>query len=238
MLCNRVRPSSGSLWHAGVPLHVVCRAELTPQQLRTALSSIPLASLKLHDSVALLPPETLSPIVSAIARSASTLVALHGLPRTRIQRGAAIGLAAFTRLRSLTLRQTTNQPARLQAAHLPPSLQELTLSMDVPRFEAALFTCCLPKLVAVDGLHSLRRITLANQRCNRWYNLDGHGHDEEERSCPLLPPSLKVGPAVHGPEFAQGETLDSFAGPEPICRLRSLCIMLTRITALAQVFQV
>ncbi len=45
---------------------MVFGSQLRPKRLQAALSSIPIASVRLHESVARLPPETLSPIVSAI----------------------------------------------------------------------------------------------------------------------------------------------------------------------------
>ena len=84
------------------------------------------------------------------------------------------------------------------------------------------FDSCLPELVAVDGLHSLRRITLANHRYYYRYNLNGHGHNEEERCCPMsLPPSVKVSPAVPVPTSAQRRAFHRCAGAEPICRFGS-----------------
>ena len=173
--------------HAGVPLHVDLRPPLTPERLRVVLSSARYASVNLHGSlteVRPVPPESPALVVAALAGSASTLTALHGLPLVEPADHPEPGLAAFTRLRVLTLRQTWAALEVLRVAQLPASLTELQLSVDTNKRTS------LPLFVGLDGLSSLRRITSAGHV--RWKL--GSWDDEAEEPCELsLPSSFEVG---------------------------------------------
>ena len=125
-----------------------------------------------------------SQLVSALAGSASTLVELHDLPLVGEQ---AVGLAAFTRLRVLTLRQASEMRA-LPSTLLPASLEDLTLISHLPTAWHGLgdrpphFTNC-------DRLRRLRRITLAEFA--HW-SLASPGGGHGERHPAPFPQSLEV----------------------------------------------
>ena len=165
--------------------------QLPPQQLRAALTSVPLASVTLHDSILTLHPRTVSMLVSALAGSAVTLTALHGLPLGAAQRDRPhAGLAAFTQLRALTLYQTEAFPKPLRATHLPASLEELTVA-STAAMGADWMSAQQPALVAFDELSSLRRLTLVNYfdwRLRSEGDHDGAGTYDP----PQLPHSLQV----------------------------------------------
>ena len=91
-----------------------------------------------------------------------------------------LGLAALTRLRALTLRQTWAELAELRAGDLPPSLEELKLVMQFAH-DVDCFWTDLPLFVGFDRLHNLRRITLSECR-----DLEFRWHPA------MLPPSLEV----------------------------------------------
>ena len=63
-------------------MHVVCRNRLVPVELQAALSSsvATVASVRLPDRLTDLPPAAILAFMSALAGTASTLTALHGLP--------------------------------------------------------------------------------------------------------------------------------------------------------------
>ena len=160
-----------------------------PEQLLATLSSTCFASVRMHHSyrddqwplLPALPPM----IVTALARSASTLTALHDLPLVKPwvappPDGPGLGLAALTRLRALTLRQTWEDFAELRAGDLPPSLEDLKLVMQNPRHVEGV-SDDLPLFVAFDMLQNLRRITLSEYRVLK---LQWHPT--------LLPPRLEV----------------------------------------------
>ena len=134
------------------------RSHLTPERLRAALSSVSVASMTLHNSP-MQPPRVPPGLVSALAGSAPTLTALHGLPTAELQSESQLPLAAFPRLRALTLRQTRNSPGVLPATLLPPSLKEFALTYsDAPNDGDHNRPM---RLVGFDALSQLRRITLA-----------------------------------------------------------------------------
>ena len=138
------------------------REHFAPEQLRTALSGKPVASLTLHAS-SLVEESTYGELLSALAESAPQLTALHGLPVKELQGIPQPGLAGSSRLRTLTLRQTPALPEieqPLYADVLPAGLTELRLeasnplSIEWPPAEP-------PHLVGFSALHSLRRLALA-----------------------------------------------------------------------------
>jgi len=103
-------------WRAGVRLRVVYTSQLPHERLQAALSSIPFASVTLHDDLAQLPSETASMVVSALTSTASTLTALHGLLLGAVEQARPQpGLTAFTRLRALTLHQEFEAAQPLRA---------------------------------------------------------------------------------------------------------------------------
>ena len=167
-----------------------------PEQLRATLTSSSFLAVRLEqDSEAAVPPELPSLIVAALAGSAPELAALHGLPLLAPQGHPEVTLAAFTRLRALTLRQTTDSLGRLRAADLPASLVELTLFQDlldrddVDQLNPPLF-------VAFDELRSLRRITLDQYEAWHLSSTEGEQHS---KGPVLLPPSFRVRTGVPDP---------------------------------------
>jgi len=143
---------------AGAPVDVAFRSHLTPERLRAALSSVSVASMTLHNCP-MQPPHVPPDLVAALAESAATLTALHGLPTAELQGNSHLGLAAFPRLRALTLRQTPDSPRVLPAALLPLSLEDFTLTYsDPPNYGHHKRPM---RLVDLDALPQLRRITLA-----------------------------------------------------------------------------
>ena len=135
------------------------------------------------------PPPQLPPlVVSALAGSASMLIALQNLPLVEPSSGdPELVLAAFTQLRELSLRQTWHMDV-LRATNLPASLEDLQLIMNLPDFVDALGQDP-PLFEAFDRLHNLRRITLTDY----WsWNL-GRWNDAQTRWHPaMLPRSLEV----------------------------------------------
>ena len=164
---------------------------LSQSQLRAALSSVAAASVRLQYGRRVPPPMSQSRLLPALAGSAPTLAALHGLRLAvdSMPPGLPPGLPAFTRLRALTLCQTRQRRALLRATQLPPSLEDLTLALTVPDVQR-IGHAGPPLLVGFDGLCNLQRLTLADygtswQLCSRV--------DEEGASDPaLLPLCLQV----------------------------------------------
>ena len=113
---------------------------MTPGWLAAAPSSACISSVRplyndpeyMEDGQWPPPPELPSLFASALASSASTLVELHDLPLVEPASGLqAVGLAALTRLRVLTLRLATAIEA-LPSTLLPASLEDLTLTSHLP----------------------------------------------------------------------------------------------------------
>ena len=181
-------PIAGYFQPAGVPLHVVFRTQLPPERLQAALSSVPVASVRLPESAAPLPPHAVSAVMSALARSAATLTALRGLP---LPDGPAFDqLAAFLQLRVVTLRVTSDSPEVLQASQLPPSLERMTIQ--APQGYSSGANAGLPWFSGCEQLRKLRRITFAGYGVWRLGSWD----PATEQPCPLhLPPGFKVRPA-------------------------------------------
>ncbi len=174
--------------NAGVPLRVELRTPLTPtpERLRVILSSSCYASVNLHKTLTAerqAPLESPSLVVAALAGSAHTLTALRGLPLVEPSDHPELGLAAFTRLRALTLRQTSAALEVLRVTQLPASLTELRLSAKAGSQPS------LPLFIGLDRLSSLRVLTLAGHTSWMLRSWDDDGNE----GCRLrLPPSLKV----------------------------------------------
>jgi len=138
-------------------VHVTFPSHFTPERLKVALSHVPLAGVTLPNTASVLstPPTV---FVSALAGSAATLTALHGLPLVRLQ--CSVG-EALPRLRALTLRHRhLDTPLVLDAKLLPAELEQLTLTfsgvLDPYYYEST------PALVSsLDRLQSLRQIIFA-----------------------------------------------------------------------------
>ena len=147
--------------------------------------------MSLHDSITMLPPTRVPQIVSAMAASAATLTALRGLPLVGPEDGPQADLTAFTRLRGLSLRQTLGSPDVLRAEHLPASLEDIMVVLDVPldQILAVAYTIYPPVFAALERFRNLRRIVLANYpdwALNSWDN-------ELRQGGPLrVPPNLEV----------------------------------------------
>jgi len=177
---------------AGVPLHAVFPSELAPERLQAALAALagaPLVGVTLPESVSELPAVALSGILSALAGSAPTLTALHGVPILDLPVGPTAGLGRLTQLRVLTLRQTADSRQEgLLDSQLPASVQELTL-VGVPLDEGDPPAYLLP-LMDFHRLHNLRRLTLADQQSWKLLVVD---NGELEYVDPVhLPPGLQV----------------------------------------------
>ena len=178
---------------AGVPLHAVFQSELTLEQLQAALSSMSVASVTLHSSLLMLLPASSSVAVAALARSASTLTALHGLPLPKLPDSHGLQLTAFAQLRALTLGHSVDSVRVLRATHFPPSLLEFTVSVHAPPNDyLASMHMPPPLLVDFDRLHSLRRLSLA---CYTQWQLESC-RDQDGTIPVLLPPSLQVMPCL------------------------------------------
>ena len=179
--------------HCSAGKLLVCQPQLTPAQLQAALSSASFIGVRLqHDPLVQPPPELPSLIVAALAGSASELIALHGLPMLAPQQGQPeVTLAAFTRLRALTLRQATDSPGLwLRAAALPASLEDLKLFQD-PDNQLNPFRKT-PLLSGFDKLRSLQRMTVVNYHdCFLATAEDGEDWKLLTRPARLLP-SLRV----------------------------------------------
>jgi len=158
--------------------------------------------LDVRDALITLPSHTPSLAVPALARSASTLTSLQGLPISGLLTRADTGLTAFTQLRVLTLCQTEGfVTGGLRAEYLPANLEDVTLrlaldyyiidiaSSDEDTYEEARGIRALPSFDGFDSLCRLRRITLS--RYDAWHL---GSWDEEERE--LLPVQLPTSLAV------------------------------------------
>ncbi len=128
------------------------------------------------------PPEMPTQIVAALTGSSSSmLTAFHNLPLVQPEDQPPAALAAFTQLRTLTLRQTWDGPNILRLAQLPASLEELTLTPAAKPEDIS-----VPVFVDLDSLPSLRRITCAS------YLGWELGSGDWERRPICVPPSFEV----------------------------------------------
>ena len=134
----------------------VMAEQLQADVLQASLWGLHIVDLTLDDS--LLNEEQLSgKLVWALAGLAPTLTALHGLPLGELEVSQPMGLAAFARLRTLTLRQLPDQREVVCATLLPLSLVELRLEISYPcETEPE-----LPLLSSFGRLHRLRRLIFA-----------------------------------------------------------------------------
>jgi len=177
---------------AGAPLRVELRSEWAPEGLPSqcllpALSSGCIVSVEFHDSLMATSPFVQTLVTGALARSRSTLTALHGL---RLIEEAGVhkpDLGAFTTLRELTLCHWRDTSGTLLAAQLPSSLEELRVEEHTrPRKHTRALP--LPDLFAFDRLHRLRRLTFVDHKLWQLFGCDNDG----ELTPALLPRSLEV----------------------------------------------
>ena len=154
---------------------------------------VPFASVTLPYHLPARPSGPLG-LVSALAGSASTLTALHGLPTAELERSRDRGLAAFTRLRALTLRLAPVFPAPLSASLLPAGLEELTVELVDTRDSGHPIEP--PPLAAFSTLQSLRRVTFTGYY-SEWHFSSSRA-DGWPTGCLQLPASLEVCPSVPG----------------------------------------
>ena len=183
------RPTTAHRCTAGVPWHRVFGKKATAEQLQMEFARVPLATVQLHRSVSKLPSESLASIVAALAGSAATLTALLGFPLVELQDSPHGGLAAFSQLRVLGLRQNMESPKVLRAAQLPASIETLTLACRAKVDEFSSHECFPPVLVGLHGLQNLRRIRLADYDC---WHLSCWDAEEGQHGPVSLPPRLEV----------------------------------------------
>ena len=154
--------------------------------MRRTLSRVPFASVTLDSTLVYGCVEPW--LASALAGSASTLAVLRGLATTELLSGPDPALAAFTRLRALTLHQTSNAP--LSAAQLPTSLELLRFEYAIPRDSGGKY---VPPLLAAFGrLDRLRRLTFCGYIS--WPLGSCSAANKPGRLA--LPPSVQVSAAV------------------------------------------
>jgi len=186
-------------WHAGAPLHFDAGKRWSAERLQATLSRHSFVSVDLHTSLTREQPvrsRTPSQVLSALAGSASTLTALHGVPLLDPLRHRTLGLAAFTRLRALTLRQASDAVHELRAAQLPASLEELTVTLALPKpqLERVIYYASVPRpnvpvLVDFEGMTNLRRISFGDY----WsWELASRDRQTGQRGLLHTPPSLQV----------------------------------------------
>ena len=177
-----------------MPLHLAFRSEPSPERLQAALASVRVASVQLYHSLLGTQPEpSASMVTSALAGSASVLTAQDGLP---LHDGQELGLAAFTQLRALTLRETSAPPEVLRATDLPTSLEELTLAGSGGTYTPEALG--LPWFAGLERLPRLRRLTLL--RYVSWQT--GDWDADAQQPGPLhLPPGLEVRAVLLVPEL-------------------------------------
>ena len=169
-----------------MPLQVVVPSQLTLEQVHAALSSVSVASLTLDRSLLLLLPASSSVAAAALARSATTLTALHDLPLAELPDSHGLQLAAFSQLRVLTLHHWRDSVRVLRATHLPSSLLDVTVSVHVPPNKYSGGTP--PLLVDFDRLLNLRRISFAS-----YADWQLKSCSDQDGTIPVLfPPSLEV----------------------------------------------
>ena len=163
--------------------------DLTPEQLQAALSSVACVSVRLHGSNTMQhpPPNLPSLMVAALPRSASTLAVLHGLTLVEPQNDQQLGLAAFTRLCALTLRQTDDLDTFI-ATYLPASLVDITLIQDLPESDEAV-DMDPPFIVGLEQLAALKRVTFEDY-CS--WRLGSWLHDGGQECPQQFPPSVEV----------------------------------------------
>ena len=183
-------------------MRAVVKPRLALDRFQAALSSMCFSCLDVRDALITLPSHAPSLAVPALARSASTLTGLQGLPIRGLSTRAGTGPTAFTRLRVLTLCQTVGLVERgLRAEYLPVSLEDLTLrlaldyciidtaSSDEDTYEVHQGIRAPPVFVDFHSLCRLRRITFS--RYDVWHL--GTWDDEAKQLLPVqLPTSVSV----------------------------------------------
>ncbi len=186
---------------------MVVKSQSALDRLQAALlNECRVASLTLHDGRAP-QPGSMTALEPALACTASTLAALHGLfpeeleedlyttwrKMTGVGGQRELGLAAFTQLRALTLRFTWRSPRQLTATVLPASLEELTLAVDGWRALEPRRAPGAPLLIGFRRLpdlgQKLRRITFVGQQC---WPLGSRDDEAENPERLQLPPSIQV----------------------------------------------
>ena len=174
------RLSLPPIFRAGAPL--VLKPGLDSKQLRAALRTISVTALTLHHSFVQQEP-TYGELVWALAGLSSTLTALQGLPLEELHDSKPHGLAAFTRLRALTLRRQSDEYGAVRARLLPQSLTALRLEAADP----GAANLQPPRLIAMGRLQHLRAITIVGHvGCRLSYE------DHEEECFGSIPQSLEV----------------------------------------------
>lgn len=160
---------------------------LPSQRLLPALSSGCIVSVEFHDSLMATSQFVQTLVRGALARSRSTLTALHSLQLIGEAGTHKPDLEGFTALRELTLCHWRDTSGTLLAAHLPSSLEELRVE-EHTRLRERTPALPLPALSAFDRLHSLRRITFVGHRLCQLFGCDNDG----QLTPVLLPRSLEV----------------------------------------------
>ena len=183
--------------HAGLPLNLEFSRGMMPDWLAAAPSGARFGSVHLPDDPEGMGDEQWPPlpkrpplVVSALAGSASTLAALHNLPLRKLPADDSdpeVGLAAFTQLRELSLRQIWHMDV-LRAADLPASLEDFELIMNLADLEGFDWPGP-PNFVAFDSHQNLRRITLAGFPS---WKIGGYSRQRRRWRPALLPRSLEV----------------------------------------------
>jgi len=130
------------------------------------------------------PPETPRQIMSALAGSGATLEALHKFPLMEGQVPPQAELAAFTRLRFLSLLQIWDGLTVLHVQHLPAMLEELTLT-------AAAEESRLPLFSGLDSLPRLRKLTFVDYAEYKLGTAAVNGEPGQWRPM-RVPPSFQV----------------------------------------------
>ena len=165
------------------------KPHLPSWQLRQALWTVPVTDLTLHASLAK-QELTYGELVWALGGLAATLTALHGLLLEELHDSQPVGLAAFSRLQALTLRQQPDESGAVPATLLPQSLTALRLEAADP----GAANQHPPRLVGMGRLQHLQAITFVGHvGCRLSYE-----HNEKERFGPF-PQSLQV---QHSPSHA------------------------------------
>ncbi len=138
-------------------------------------------------------PPAFRSLVRALAGSAPTLTALHGLPLVELQDSVPPGLAAFTQLRALSPVPDGGLPASPVSNTAAGGLEELTLAFTYLPAEG--FCSREPPLLMgfAAGLQHLRSITLAEYYS--WPLGSSRDAAEDEPVRLQLPLRLEVGTA-------------------------------------------
>jgi len=160
----------------------VLKPGLESKRLRAALRTVSVTDLTLHHSFVQQEP-TYGELVWALAGLSATLTALQGLPLEELRDSKPLGLAAFTRLRALTLRRQPDEYGAVRAKLLPQSLTALRLEAADP----GAANLKPPRLIALGRLQHLRAITIIGHVGFRLT------YEQDEEQCfGSVPQSLEV----------------------------------------------